>query len=98
VLTYGFLGCYVFIVQMLLRRFFASDLRPSAYAASLLRITTTLITVAVVCLALEVWFADVAAHKSAEAVIAFALGFLPLVNAVRRQGGDRSHAHCRPVS
>jgi hypothetical protein len=79
VLKYGFLGCYVFVAQMLLRRFFASDLRPSAYAASLLRIATTLISVGVACLVLEVWFADFAAHKSAEAVVAFTLGFLPLV-------------------
>ena len=38
VLKFGFLGAYSFILQMLIRRFFQSDLRPAAYANALLRL------------------------------------------------------------
>jgi len=31
-LKFGFLGAYAFVVSLLIRRFFQSDLRPSAYA------------------------------------------------------------------
>jgi hypothetical protein len=79
VLKYGFLGSYVFIVQMLLRRFFASDLRPSAYASAILRVLTTVISVAVACLVIETWFTTIAGNRAAESAIAFMLGFLPLV-------------------
>src|SRR5262249_42912640 len=34
VLKYGFLGAYAFVTSMLIRRFFQSDLRPSAYATA----------------------------------------------------------------
>jgi hypothetical protein len=37
-LKFGFLGAYTFILQMLIRRFFQGDLRPSAYAHAMLRI------------------------------------------------------------
>src|SRR6266702_3073380 len=47
VLKYGFLGSYAFVTGMLIRRFFQSDLRPSAYASSVLRITLVLLIVAV---------------------------------------------------
>ena len=36
VLKYGFLGAYAFVTSMLIRRFFQSDLRPSAYATAVL--------------------------------------------------------------
>src|SRR6201994_1383735 len=45
VLKFGFLGAYSFILQMLVRRFFQSDLRPSAYANALLRLIVVLILV-----------------------------------------------------
>jgi hypothetical protein len=34
VLKYGFIGSYAFVTSMLIRRFFQSDLRPSAYASA----------------------------------------------------------------
>src|SRR6266705_1610836 len=46
VLKYGFLGSYAFVTSMLIRRFFQSDLRPSAYASSVFRIVLVLLIVA----------------------------------------------------
>ena len=36
IVAYGFLGAYLFDIQMLMRRFFQSDLKPSAYASAAL--------------------------------------------------------------
>src|ERR1700748_384034 len=47
VLKYGFLGSYAFVTSMLIRRFFQSDLRPSAYATAVYRITLVLLIVTV---------------------------------------------------
>ena len=47
VLKYGFLGAYAFVTSMLIRRFFQSDLRPSAYATAVYRITLVLLIVTV---------------------------------------------------
>ncbi len=73
-LAFGFLGAYLFDIQMLTRRFFQSDLKPSAYASAALRVVVVLILV-------------VAMHQlpifngsgTAEAVVAFVLGLFPLV-------------------
>ena len=46
-LGFGFLGAYVFDVQMLARRFFQSDLKPSAYTSAVLRVVVVLIIVLV---------------------------------------------------
>ncbi len=73
VLKFGFLGAYSFILQMLVRRFFQSDLRPSAYANALLRLIVVLILVTAL---YQVMPQDKA--RSA-AVIAFVIGFFPLV-------------------
>jgi len=73
VLKFGFLGAYAFILQMLIRRFFQSDLRPSAYAHAMLRIIVVLIIVAALyeLLPPHDWRTD--------AVVAFVVGFFPLV-------------------
>ena len=47
VLKYGFLGSYAFVTSMLIRRFFQSDLRPSAYATAVYRIMLVLLIVTV---------------------------------------------------
>ena len=75
-LRFGFLGSYVFIVQMLIRRFFQSDLKPSAYFGAVARIATVLVVVFAVHHA-----APVVAHLSpgAEAATAFVIGFFPLL-------------------
>jgi hypothetical protein len=72
-LKFGFLGAYAFILQMLVRRFFQSDLRPSAYAHAMLRIIVTLIIVAVLYELLP------QQDLRTEAVVAFIVGFFPLV-------------------
>jgi hypothetical protein len=72
-MAFGFLGAYSFICQMLIRRFFQSDLRPSAYAHAMLRIITVLILV----IAVHQLMAD--ADPGAQAVVAFIIGFFPLV-------------------
>jgi len=74
-LAFGFLGAYLFDIQMLARRFFQSDLKPSAYASAVLRIVVVLIIVLVMH-QLPV-FGD--GSRQNEAVVAFVLGLFPLV-------------------
>jgi len=73
VLKFTFLGAYAFIAQDLIRRFFQSDLRPSAYASALLRITFALVTMT----ALLQLIGNL--DYGAQAVIAFVVGVVPLV-------------------
>src|ERR1700730_11803776 len=47
VLKYGFIGAYAFVTGMLIRRFYQSDLRPSAYATAVLQIILVLLLIAV---------------------------------------------------
>jgi hypothetical protein len=73
VLKFGFLGAYSFIIQMLIRRFFQSDLRPSAYASAMLRIVVVLILVAALHQVVP------PGNVRTEAAVAFVIGFFPLV-------------------
>jgi hypothetical protein len=72
VLRFGFLGAYSFILQMLIRRFFQSDLRPAAYANALLRLIVVLILVAALY--------QILPHDNprSAAAVAFVIGFFPL--------------------
>ena len=72
VLKFGFLGAYSFILQMLVRRFFQSDLRPSAYANALVRLIVVLILVSAL---YELLPPD---NFRGAAVVAFLIGFFPL--------------------
>jgi hypothetical protein len=72
VLKFGFLGAYSFILQMLVRRFFQSDLRPSAYANALVRLIVVLILVS----ALDELLPP--GDFRTAAVVAFLIGFFPL--------------------
>jgi hypothetical protein len=72
VLKFGFLGAYSFILQMLVRRFFQSDLRPAAYANALLRLIVVLILVGALYQLLP------QGNPRGAAVIAFVIGFFPL--------------------
>jgi hypothetical protein len=76
VLKYGFIGAYAFVTSMLIRRFFQSDLRPSAYATAVFRITLVLLTVAVLH---QVMSGSAAVTDRAELAVAFVIGFFPLV-------------------
>ena len=74
-LLFGFLGAYLFNIQMLSRRFFQSDLKPSAYTSAVLRVVVVLILVGVMH-QLPV-FSDDAGGQ--EAIVAFVVGLFPLV-------------------
>lgn len=76
VLKYGFLGSYAFVTSMLIRRFFQSDLRPSAYASSVFRIMLVLLIVAVL---YQVIGGTSPVTSHAELAAAFVVGFFPLV-------------------
>jgi len=77
-LKYGFLGAYSFIVQMLVRRFFQSDLRPSAYASAVLRVIVVLILIPVVHQLFQ-YMGSSSGPRPSEAIVAFIIGFFPLV-------------------
>jgi hypothetical protein len=74
VLGFGFAGAYVFILQMLMRRYFQSDLKPSAYIGAVVRVITVLIVVLVVHRA---WLDG--QPPGQEAAVAFIIGFFPLM-------------------
>lgn len=78
-LKFGFLGAYAFAITMLIRRFYQSDLRPSAYAGVVLRIVLVLLIVTV----LHQFFALSATSGTplshTEMVTGFVVGFFPLV-------------------
>jgi len=42
-ITFGFIGAYFFVIQMLLRRYFAADLNPKAYIYAVVRLLTVFI-------------------------------------------------------
>jgi hypothetical protein len=75
-LKYGFIGAYTFGAGMLIRRFYQSDLRPSAYASAVLRIILVLFLVAV--LHQLIGRTSPRAYH-AELAVAFLIGFFPLV-------------------
>jgi hypothetical protein len=76
VLKYGFIGSYAFVTSMLIRRFFQSDLRPSAYASAVFRVMLVLLIVAVLH---QVIGATSPLAYHAELATAFVVGFFPLV-------------------
>jgi hypothetical protein len=76
VLKYGFLGSYAFVTSMLIRRFFQSDLRPSAYCSAVFRIMLVMLIVAVLH---QVIGATSLLAYHAELAAAFVVGFFPLV-------------------
>jgi hypothetical protein len=71
-LRFAFLGAYAFTVQSLIRRFFQSDLRPSAYAASVLRVILVL-------LVMTALHQVVSVHGKVEAAVAFVVGIFPII-------------------
>src|SRR5664279_2413675 len=77
-LEFGFLGAYAFAVSLLVRRFYQSDLRPSAYAAGVLRIIVVLLTLAVLHQLFAIEGSDGSVAHAAQYVTAFVVGFFPL--------------------
>ena len=76
VLKYGFIGAYAFVTGMLIRRFYQSDLRPSAYASAVMRIILVLLIVAVLH---QVIGNTATMANHAELAVAFMIGFFPPV-------------------
>jgi hypothetical protein len=76
VLKYGFIGAYAFVLSMLIRRFFQTDLRPSAYASAVLRVMLVLLLVAVLH---QILPSSPEAVVRGELAFAFLIGFFPLV-------------------
>ena len=85
-LEFGFLGAYAFAISMLVRRFFQSDLRPSAYAAVVLRIVLVLIILAAMHQLFALGGRNGTDANSSENIAAFVIGFFPLIGlqALRR--------------
>ncbi len=83
-LRFGFLGAYSFILQMLIRRYFQSDLKASAYLSALTRVATVLIMVTVL-----FWVGLYPTDLSTgwQAGLAFFIGFFPLVGMQLLQRG-----------
>jgi hypothetical protein len=90
-MKFGFLGTYAFVVQMLVRRFFQSDLKASAYISSVLRVFVVAILVAVLH-----QIGVLRDNPQAEAVVAFVVGFFPMVGMQALQGVATTVLH-RPV-
>jgi hypothetical protein len=92
-LKFGFLGAYAFAITMLIRRFFQSDLRPSAYAGVVLRIILVLLIVAVIHQLFAIDTSTYANLSSTEMVTAFFIGFFPLVGlqAIQRVASKALH-------
>jgi hypothetical protein len=79
VLEFGFLGAYAFAVSMLVRRFYQSDLRPSAYATVVLRIVLVLLFLTAVHQLFAVTWSGNSIAGQYELVVAFVVGFFPLI-------------------
>ena len=75
VMKFAFMGAYLFVLWMLVRRFFQSDLKPSAYASAVVRIIVVLLIITAVHQALP----DAFLRPGAEIAAAFMIGFFPLV-------------------
>jgi hypothetical protein len=72
-LRFAFLGAYAFLFQSLIRRFFQSDLKPSAYAAAVLRIVLVLLVMTALHQVLD------GGSNWVEAAIAFVVGVFPII-------------------
>ena len=76
VLKFAFLGAYVFIVQSLMRRFFQSDLRPSAYASAILRIVVALLSMTALYQIIGPRYDQ---EQEIVAAVAFGVGIFPII-------------------
>ena len=78
-LEFGFFGAYAFAISMLVRRFYQSDLRPSAYATVVLRIILVLLIVIVLHQLFAATGTENPVTNQSEMVVAFVVGFFPLI-------------------
>ncbi|CAM3716603.1 hypothetical protein [Smaragdicoccus niigatensis] len=75
-LKFAFIGAYIFTAQDLLRRFFQSDLRASAYVSAVLRIFVALVTTTAI---YEAFRATAWSEGQWELVAAFVAGIFPVI-------------------
>jgi hypothetical protein len=73
-LRFGFLGAYMFIIEMLTRRYFQDDLKTGAYLNGATRILSTTILIAALH---QVWPDNLSGGQ--EAAFAFVIGVFPIV-------------------
>jgi hypothetical protein len=73
-LKFAFLGCYSFIAQMLMRRYYQNDLKASAYASCVIRLFVVAILIVVVH-----QIPGLRHNPGSEAIVAFLVGFFPLI-------------------
>jgi hypothetical protein len=73
-LRFGFLGAYMFIIEMLTRRYFQDDLKTGAYLSGATRILSTTILIAALH---QVWPDSLSASQ--EVAFAFIIGVFPTV-------------------
>lgn len=72
-MAFAFIGAYIFTIQMLVRRYFQSDLKSSAYAGSFVRTVVAVGTVAVLDRA------GALGDGTVQAALAFVIGSFPLM-------------------
>lgn len=75
VLSFAFMGAYLYFVQMLMRRYFQADLRAGAYVSGYVRIVSALVVAAVLHATLALLGADVT--PGAVIAVAFTIGWFP---------------------
>jgi hypothetical protein len=87
VLAFAFMGGYVFALQMLVRRYFQADLRPSAYLNAVVRVLTAMVVAGVV------WRGQVAGlvrpgdwTEAQQLALSFGIGFFPIAGLQALQG------------
>jgi hypothetical protein len=88
-LRFAFMGAYSFVLQMMIRRYFQSDLKASAYLSAITRVVTVLILVLVLHWAVPApsWLTP-----GRQCGTAFLIGFFPLVGMQLLQKGITAQA------
>lgn len=78
-LRFGFMGAYVFSLQLTVRAYFQNDLRSGTYVGILERLIVVLILVTVINVVWSDLFSGQPAAAAAQAVVLFVVGSFPLV-------------------
>lgn len=74
---FAFMGAYLFSLQMLVRRYFQADLRPSAYLSAVVRVVSSTVIAFVVVAALD--SDEYLTNDGQRIALAFLVGFFPLL-------------------
>jgi hypothetical protein len=74
-ITFGFIGAYFFVIQMFLRRYFASDLSPNVYNYAFVRV----LTVFILSMVLQFATTSLGTPSYVAATVVFVVGIFPRV-------------------